>query len=153
MVDFSKKWLIFLNGYCFIQKSVIPLPYKIETQVVNINFYTMKTTKTFQTIEQTCYFIETMCNAYSVVIENPFIESDGKISVRHLQRIDKECAEYGCDYTFWIGIRTRGVESSENKAHVIKRVMDLNDKTMCAIKVEYINGEYAVSYNKRSIEF
>ena len=113
----------------------------------------MKTTKTFQTIELTCNFIETMCNAYSVVLEQPFIESDGKISVSHLQRIDTECSEYGCDYNFWIGIRTRGVESSESKAHVIKRVMDLNDKTICAIKVEYREGEFAVSYNKRSIEF
>ena len=32
-----------MNNYCFIQKSVIPLPYKIETQIVNVNFYTMET--------------------------------------------------------------------------------------------------------------
>lgn len=113
----------------------------------------MKTTKTFQTIEQTSNFIETMCNAYSVILENYFINSDGKISVRHLQRIHIECERYGCDYTFWIGIRTRGVESAENKAHVTKRITDLNDKAVCAIKVEYTKGEFTVTYKKRSIEF
>ena len=121
----------------------------------------MKTTKNFQTLAQVCDFIETMANAYSVVFENDLIKLDGKTSAQHLREVHDD--HLACDgkarptfyyapYEFWIGIRTRGVESAVNKHDVVKRVMDMGDKTLCAIRVEYThNDEFIVTFKRREL--
>lgn len=119
----------------------------------------MKSERKFKSFEETAGFIQTMCDSYSVVFGQPFISSDGKISVDQMTSIHNECIAYEnedpeqnfCPYTFWFGIRTRGVEAATNKEHVQKRVAELGDVTLCAIKVERVGDDFTVSYRQRPL--
>ena len=119
----------------------------------------MKTERKFKSFEETADFIKTMCDSYAVVFDQPLISSDGRISVDHLAGIHNECTAYEqenpeknfCPYTFWIGIRTRGVESAENKDDVKIRIAELFDVTLCAIKVERVGDDFTVSCRQRPL--
>lgn len=119
----------------------------------------MKIERKFKSIEEVKGFVSTMCMSYSMVLNQHLIEGDGKISVEHLTRIHEECVAYenqdparnSCPYTFWIGIRTRGVESAENKESVKAKVAAVHDITLCAIKIERTGEDFTVSYRQRPL--
>lgn len=114
--------------------------------------------KEFATVEQVENFLWNMCNAYSMVLNSHLIINDAQIEIEHLKRIDKECREYevesnsSCPYIFWIGLRTRGAEGSENKDAVKSKIESHGDVAICVFKVEY-NGSYIVSYRQREMKF
>ena len=119
----------------------------------------MKKIKTFETLAQVCNFIETTANAYSIVFENGFIESDAKITTNQLKKVydnhlccdEKETPTFFyAPFSFWIGIRTRGVESSERKQEVLGRILDLNDHTLCGMRVDFAEDKFTVTYRRRS---
>lgn len=64
-----------MNNYCFIQKSVIPLPYKIETQIVMRHFY--KSNKINTTLRMDAYSTTYTVGTTKVIV----VKSENKIYI------------------------------------------------------------------------
>lgn len=111
----------------------------------------MKTSqKSFENAQEVKKFISTLTNGYSAIYENCLIESDGKISISHWQSVDICCKKYKIPYKFYVGIRTRGVESAENHERIENRTSFFGDSLICDIEIQYLASikKYIVTYTR-----
>ena len=107
----------------------------------------------FETIDQVETFVSQMCNAYAMVLDQHLISSDCAHEMLYLRQLHKDYASVEYPYTYWIAIRTRGVEGSEYKSTCIEKVRMLNDKVLCAIKIEMLEDSFKVSFKKIQLNF
>lgn len=106
------------------------------------------TSKGFDTTAQVKKFISTLTEGYAAIYNMCLIESDGKISISHWQEVDKDCKKFKIPYKFYIGIRTRGVESAERHSHIVERTSFFDDTLACDIEIQYLASikKYVVTY-------
>lgn len=108
-------------------------------------------TKVFSSYSEARSFVDTLCKAYSTILDQHLISHDADIE---LGAMDKVC--YTCDdldWIYWIGIRTRGVEGYTHKSLVKTKIEALHDTCICAIKVTKSNGVIEVCYKQNQLNF
>ena len=110
-------------------------------------------TKSFKSFKEAKDFVSTLLESYAVVLDQHLISHDAAIEMKAMEEIDSSCKEFGCDWTYFIGIRTRGVEGCTNKDGVITRILELHDKCVCAIQVNSTGSEVTVSYKQAKLNF
>ena len=108
------------------------------------------TQKPFEKASEVKKFIATLTDGYASILDNCLIESDGKISISHWMSIDMSCKKCKIPYKFFIGVRTRGVESAENHEHIDRRIEIFGDKIVCDIEIHYLASikKYIVTYTR-----
>lgn len=108
---------------------------------------------TANTFSETADFIQRLCDSYSTITDNRFISSDGALSIEHFKTVHEDCMKEGCAYSFYMGIRERGVESKENLQAVFDRIKLLNDKDLCIIQIKFEDDIFTIAWHPREFKF